>query len=149
MEIRNTARISAPVETVWQSIIDIEATAGCVPGATLGSRLSDDSWAGEIRVKVGPLALAMAGDLRAEIDEPSRILRLHGRARDRRGLGEAIADLTLHVRGDAGLSVLDISADLRLVGRLAQVGRQAIVAPLTARLLGEFARCLETRLAEA
>ena len=150
MEIRNAAHIAAAPDHVWASIIDIEGIVPCVPGAALTERLADDRYAGEFRVKVGPLGLSLAGEVVVEaIDEAGRAMRFRMTARDRRGMGQASADVSLRLTGEASASDLEIVADATLHGPIAQFGRPAIITAIGSRILGEFARCLEARFAAA
>lgn len=150
MQIRNRAHVAAPIEHVWASITDVEGIVPCIPGAALTERLAEDRYAGEVRVKVGPLGLTLAGEVVVEeADEAERRMRLRMTARDRRGLGQATAGVVLRVTGGSDASDLEIVADTTLSGPVAQFGRQGIVTAIGGRLLGEFARCLETRLVEA
>lgn len=54
--------------------------------------------------------------------------------------------MTMHLQGDSAPSVLASVTDLELSGRIAQVGRGGIIAPIASRLLGELPRCVEIRL---
>jgi uncharacterized protein len=148
MEIRNTAHIAASVDEVWASLGKIEEIASCIPGANVTERLADDRYAGEVRVKVGPLGLTLGGEVVVEaIDDADRSMRLRMSARDRRGMGQVAANVHLLVRGSAEAADLEIVTDAVLQGPVAQFGRQGVVDAISRRLLGEFARCLEGRLA--
>lgn len=147
MEIRNSAHVAAPIDDVWASITDVEGIVPCIPGAALTEQLAEDRYAGEVRVKVGPLGLTLVGEVVVEeADEAERRMRLRMTARDRRGLGQATAGVVLRVTGGSDASDLEIVADTTLSGPVAQFGRQGIVTAIGGRLLGEFTRCLETRL---
>jgi carbon monoxide dehydrogenase subunit G len=148
MEIRNSTHIAASADEVWASLTAIEEVASCIPGATVTERLADDRYAGEVRVKVGPLGLTLGGEVVVDtIDDAERSMRLRMSARDRRGLGQVTANVTLQVRGSPEAADLEIVTDATLQGPVAQFGRQGIVDAISTRLLGEFARCLEGRLA--
>lgn len=147
MQIRNTAHIVASVDHVWASILDVEGIAPCIPGATLTERLADDRYTGEIRVKVGPLGLTLAGEVVVEgVDESAHAMRMRVTARDRHGLGQATANVALALSGGADSSELEIVTDATLQGPVAQFGRPGIITAIGSRLLGEFAQCLEKRL---
>jgi len=149
MQIRNAAHIAASVSHVWASVVDVEGIAPCIPGATLTERLADDRYAGEFKVKVGPLGLTLAGEVTlAEVNQADRRMRMLVSARDRRGMGQADAEVVLTLSGDEAASDLEIVADATLRGPVAQFGRPAIITAIGSRILGQFARCLETRLAD-
>ncbi len=148
MQIHNTAHIAASLDHVWASILDVEGITPCIPGATLTERVANDRYTGEIRVKVGPLGLTLAGEVVVEATDPAaHAMRMRVTARDRRGMGQATANVALTLTGDAAASELQIDTDATLQGPVAQFGRPGIVAAIGSRLLGDFARCLEARLA--
>jgi carbon monoxide dehydrogenase subunit G len=150
MEIRNTAHIAAPPESVWASIADVEGIVPCIPGASLTERVGVDRYRGEFRVKVGPLGLTLAGEVAiVSADEDAREMRLQMTARDRRGLGQANAAVVLTVSGGGAASELEIVSDTTLAGPVAQFGRPAIITAIGSRILAAFARCLESRLGSA
>lgn len=147
MEIRNTAHLAAPVEHVWSSLTAIEEIATCIPGASVTGHPADDRYTGEVRVKVGPLGLTLGGEVVVEaLDAEARSMRLRMSARDRRGLGQVTASVTLQLQGDAHATDLEILTDATLQGPVAQFGRQGVVEAVSGRVLGEFTRCLESRL---
>jgi carbon monoxide dehydrogenase subunit G len=143
VEIRERVAVSAHVDAVWAMITDIPRVAPCIPGAEIDSPLDDNTFAGRVRVKVGPLALALGGTLSVESVEPAaRRIVLRGGGRDPRGLGEADATMTITASEDGDASAIEIVTDLRLGGPVAQFGRQGVVTAIVRRLLGEFAACL-------
>lgn len=149
MEIRNAAHIAASIDQVWASVTgDVEGIVPCIPGATLTSRLAQDRYAGEFRVKVGPMGLTLDGQVTvAEVNAAERRMRMHVSGRDRRGLGQADANVDLTLAGDEVATDVEIVADATLSGPVAQFGRPAIITAIGSRILGEFARCLEARFA--
>ena len=150
MEIHNTAHVAAPIEHVWSSLTAIEEIATCVPGASVTGHPADDRYTGEVRVKVGPLGLTLGGEVVVEeLDPTARVMRLHMTARDRRGLGQVTAVVTLQLQGDADATDLDIRTDATLQGPVAQFGRKGVVEAVSGRVLADFTRCLEERLASS
>lgn len=148
MEIHNTAHVAAPVEHVWSSLTAIEEIATCIPGAAVTGHPEDDRYTGEVRVKVGPLGMTLGGEVVVEeLDAEARRMRLRMSARDRRGMGQVTATVVLQLGGDAGSTDLDIRTDATLSGPVAQFGRQGVVEAVSGKVLAEFTRCLETRLA--
>jgi carbon monoxide dehydrogenase subunit G len=57
--------------------------------------------------------------------------------------------VSLTLSGEENASDLEILADATLQGPIAQFGRPAIITAIGSRILGDFARCLEGRLAES
>jgi carbon monoxide dehydrogenase subunit G len=147
MEIRNKAHVAAPVEHVWSSLAAIDQIATCIPGASVTGHPADDRYTGEVRVKVGPLGLTLGGEVVVEeLDAVAHVMRLQMSARDRRGLGQVSASVTITLEGDADSTDLEIWTDATLQGPVAQFGRQGVVEAVSGRVLADFTRCLEERL---
>ena len=44
MQLDSTFSVTAPIDEVWATLMDFERVAGCVPGAQILNRLSDDAY---------------------------------------------------------------------------------------------------------
>ena len=55
--IRSSFTVEAPPSDVWKTMIDIERSAPCFPGAELKEQQPDGSYKGGFTVKLGPLTL--------------------------------------------------------------------------------------------
>ena len=138
---------AAPVDEVWAFLQDIPAVAQCLPGATLGERADDGVWAGSVAVSLGPLDLTFEGTATITTDQPTRTGRVAGSGVDRRGGSRGRIEIEYAVTGIDDGSRVAIDADLTLAGPAAQFGRTGLVEEIARRLMGQFADCLEARLA--
>ena len=111
VELEKSFPLPAPVEAAWTLLQDVEAVAGCMPGARITERVDDTHYKGTVTVKLGPASMAFRGEVEVkEVDAAARSLRLAGRGMDSTGSSGATMDL--HARVEA------IDADsCRLVGR--------------------------------
>jgi uncharacterized protein len=147
MEIRQRVTVNAAVDDVWAMITDIPRIAPCIPGTELDRQLDATHYTGRVRVKVGPLALTLAGDLSVEtIDPIARRIVLRGAGKDPRGLGHTDANVSISASPEGDATLLEIVSDVRLGGPVAQFGRQAIVTDIVKRMLRAFASCLGERM---
>ena len=72
MKLEQSFTVAAPVEQVWDMLVDVERVAPCLPGATVTGRNEDGSYNGEFKVKIGPTSAAYSGKLNMEsVDEDS------------------------------------------------------------------------------
>ena len=143
MQLHNTLVIRAPVDDVWVAMTDAPSIAPCIPGAEIESDLGDGRYAGRVRVRLGPLALELVGELAFEtIDPVAKSISLKATGRDHRGLGHADATILVSALADGRDTSLDIVTDLRLGGPVAQFGRQGIVTQVASSLLDRFGSCL-------
>ncbi|MGB1655534.1 MAG: SRPBCC family protein [Acidimicrobiales bacterium] len=145
MKIENDFRVAAPIEQAWALLTDIPAIAPCLPGAELTGQEGDD-FHGQMKVKVGPVTAEYAGTATVvEMNETDRIVVLKASGRDKRGAGNASADITATMTEDGDGTVVAISTDLKVSGKVAQFGR-GVMADVSKKLLGQFAECIEGKL---
>ncbi len=148
MRIENDMHVSASMEEAWALLTDIPAIAPCLPGAKLISQ-DGDTYEGTMKVKVGPIVAEYSGTATVvEMNETDRTVKLTASGRDKRGAGNASADIFASmVEADGGTTV-SIATDLKVAGKVAQFGRGAM-ADISKKLLGQFAECIEAKLQQA
>ena len=145
MKIENDFRVAAPIEQAWALLTDIPAIAPCLPGAELTGQEGDD-YHGLMKVKVGPIAAEYQGTATVvEMNEADRVVTLKASGRDKRGAGNASADISATMTEDGDGTVVAISTDLKISGKVAQFGR-GVMADVSKKLLGQFAECIEGKL---
>jgi carbon monoxide dehydrogenase subunit G len=146
VELQHTFTVPAPVDQAWATLLDVEGIAPCFPGATL-TGVDGDSFAGTVKVKLGPVSLQYAGKGRfLERDEAARRVVLEANGSDKRGNGTAGA--TVHARlepaGEDRTTVV-VDTDLKVTGRPAQFGR-GVLQDVGGRIVEQFATCLAARM---
>jgi carbon monoxide dehydrogenase subunit G len=149
MKLEQSFEVAAPLERVWEALIDIQRVAPCLPGATVTGRNDDGTYNGEFKVKIGPTSAAYAGKLAMEdVNPESHTATMQAQGTDRRGQGGAKATIlsSLADIGD-GLTRVEVITDYHITGRLARFGRGGMIEDISNRLLGDFAKCLQTSLA--
>ena len=132
-------------------LMNIEDVVGCLPGARIGEVVDDSTYKGTFNVRLGPIAVTLAGTVVfEERDDARRVGRLKGQASDTRGRGGAVSLIAFRLTENAGHTQVDIETDLQLSGALAQYGRGAgMVSGLAGRIIGQFSECLRARIAQA
>ncbi len=148
MRIEDRFTVSLPIDETWKVFLDVERIAPCMPGAQL-QEVTDEEYRGIVKIKLGAITAQYKGAVRfEEVDEAGHRMVLRAEGRETRGQGNAAATVvaTLHPSDDGGTEVA-IDTDLKISGRVAQFGR-GVMADVSSKLLGEFARCLEQDLAK-
>lgn len=145
MQLDNSFTVQVPVEQAWELLTNIPLIAPCMPGATLLSA-EGDRYEGKVKVKVGPIVAEYSGTASfLERDDQLHKASLRAEGRETRGQGSANATITaLLTTVDNGTKV-DLTTDLAITGRVAQFGR-GVLSEVTAKLLEQFATCLEAKL---
>ncbi len=149
MKLEQSFEVKAPLDRVWEALVDVERVAPCLPGAEVTGRNDDGSYDGSFKVKIGPTSAAYSGKLHMdELDPGSHTATMHAQGTDRRGQGGAKATIVSSV-ADAGNGTtrVDVVTDYHITGRLARFGRGGMIEEISNRLLGEFARSLQQMLA--
>lgn len=146
MKLDSTFTVTAPVEEVWKTLMDFEQVAGCVPGAQVLNKLSEDAYQVAMKVKLGPVAMQYKGQMEVvERDEREHRAVLKGQAKEARGQGTASATATLSLVEQAGVTRGTVAADVALSGRAAAMG-QGVIGSVTDQMMTQFAGNLQAML---
>jgi carbon monoxide dehydrogenase subunit G len=149
MEINNAFEVPLPPADAWNLLMDIPRIAPCMPGAELTGVVDKDTYNGKVSVKLGPVALTFAGQVKfTEMDEVSHSARVKAQGKDSKGRGGANANVDFRLEPVAlGTRVL-VKTDLSLSGAVAQYGRASgMIQDVAQQLIGQFAAALKEQLA--
>ena len=148
MRLEQSFEVAAPLEQVWHTLIDVEHVAPCLPGAAVTGRNDDGSYNGTFTVKIGPTTASYTGRLEMEnIDEASHTATMQAQGTDKRGQGGAKATILSRLAPADGQGTrVEVVTDYHITGRLARFGRGGMIEDISARLLREFAKRLQTSL---
>lgn len=148
MQIDSAFSVVAPIDKVWDTLMDFQRVAGCVPGAQILNKLSDNAYQVGMKVKLGPVSMQYKGQmtvLERNVEEHRAVFQ--GRAQETRGQGTAEATVTLRLAEVEGSTRGTVSADLALSGKAAAMGK-SIIGGVTEQMMALFAANLQTMLAE-
>ncbi|WP_063886766.1 SRPBCC family protein [Rhodococcus sp. LB1] len=147
MKFTNQFVVPEPIDAAWKLLADVPRIAPCLPGASV-SQLSDDEYEGSIAVKVGPIKVGYTGIAKfLELDEHNHTMLLDGRGNESSGKGSAAAQIRVNLTDTgSGSTVVDVTTDLQVTGKVAQFGRSAM-ADIGERLIAQFAANLEAMIA--
>jgi len=149
MKLEQAFEVQAPIERVWEALIDLERVAPCLPGATITGRDEDGTYHGEFKVKLGPTTASYRGTVQVqEADEAARRATLKAKGTDKRGQGGANATIVNTLTSDGGGTTrVEAVTDFTITGRLARFGRGGMIEDISNRLMRDFASCLQSRIA--
>jgi hypothetical protein len=143
MRIENEFVVKAPLERVWNHVLDVERLAPCAPGAELTEVVDERTWKGRLNVKVGPISMSFTGTVVIqERDDQAHRAVLKAEGREQRGRGAATAVVTSRMEPAGDGTKVVIETDLSISGAAAQYGR-GMIGDISQRMTGEFAKCLE------
>ena len=150
-EIEQSFDIDQPPEKVWRFFQDVPCVVTCMPGLEYGGLKADapgsEIHRGKVRIKLGPVSAAFEGEAAIlESDDGARSARIEGKGIDKRGGSRASASVVYKIVENGGGSRVQLDADIKLSGALAQMGRTGIVQDVAAQITEQFAASLRTML---
>ncbi len=139
-KLEKTFPMPASAEATWALLQDIEAVAGCMPGAKITERIDDRHYKGTIAVKLGPASLSFRGDIEVKaIEASTRTLQLFAKGTDTTGGSGASMDLTARVEaGDAATCQLMGTSEVSVSGKAATFGAR-VMGPVSDQVMSKFA----------
>ena len=142
-----TFHLRASADRVWAFLVDPRQVVTCLPGAELTSVQDASTFLGKVKVKVGPVVAAYSGKVViTERDDAARVVRMVGEGRESAGAGSAKVAITSTVAPlpDGGTEV-HVTADLDIVGKIAQFGR-GMIESVNKQMFRQFTECVRANL---
>ncbi len=139
--------VKAPAGRVWEFLTDPRRVATCLPGAAITEQLDDQTYAGTITVKVGPVSASYKGQVRFErLDPEVWTAELTGKGLDVRGKGGADMRMTSRLveRGPNETEVSVVS-EVNVTGILAQFGR-GMIQDVSDQMFQKFTEAMRAEL---
>jgi uncharacterized protein len=144
VKLEHSFEVAAPLERVWQKLIDVEQVAPCLPGAEVTEAGEDGTYHGTFSVRLGPTTAAYRGQLAMdEVDESAHRVVMRASGQDKRGQGSAKATIVSTMNEQAGVTTVEVETDFTITGRLARFGRGGMIQDVSNRLLRDFSTCLQ------
>ena len=144
MKLEHSFQVAAPLDRVWDALIDVERVAPCLPGAEITEAGEDGTYRGTFSVRLGPTTAAYRGELSMEeVDADAHRAVMRASGQDKRGQGSAKATIVSTMREEGGATTVDVETDFTITGRLARFGRGGMIQDVSNRLLREFSECLQ------
>ena len=107
----------------------------------------ESTFLGKVKVKVGPVVAAYSGKVViTERDDSARVVRMTGEGRESAGSGSAKVTITSSVVELLdGMTEVRVTADLDIVGKIAQFGR-GMIESVNKQMFRQFAECVRATL---
>ena len=147
LKTEETFEVHAPPDRVWEYLKDPRQIVTCLPGAELTTVQDESTFLGKVKVKVGPVVAGYSGKVViVERDDAARVIRMVGEGRENAGGGSAKVVITSVVTAlSGGGTEVRVTADLDVVGRIAQFGR-GMIESVNKQMFRQFAECVRAKL---
>jgi uncharacterized protein len=149
MLIQNEFTVAAPMDFLWNYLLDVEKIAPCMPGAELTEVVDDHNWKGKLNAKFGPVSMSFAGTVTIQSrDDAAHRVVLSAKGMEQKGKGAANAKVTswLEAGPSDGVTLVKMEADITLTGAAAQLSR-GLLPEISKKLTQTFADCLQDSMA--
>jgi len=147
MKITQEFTVARPLAAVWEQFQDVPAVAQCLPGASLTEDKGGGVYAGNIAVKLGPIASTFEGEANITADVANHTALIDGKGVDKKGGSRGQVKVNYSLVEEASGTHVKIDADITLAGPAAQFGRTGLINEMSKRLITDFVGCLEAKMA--
>ncbi|MFC5499925.1 SRPBCC family protein [Caenimonas terrae] len=149
VQLEKTFQLPASAEIAWTLLQEIEAVAGCMPGARITERIDATHYKGMVTVKLGPATMSFRGEVEVmAVEASSKTLRLLGKGTDNTGTSAAAMDLTARIDA-AGPQACNLvgTSEVSMSGKAATFGGRMMGA-VADQVLQQFAANFAARVRE-
>jgi carbon monoxide dehydrogenase subunit G len=147
LSIDKTFVVKAPPAAVWDFMSDPRRVARCMPGAAITDRIDEQTWAGTITVKVGPVTATYKGKMKFEkLDAAAHAAEIKATGQDVKGKGGADMTLKSQLRALAPSETEVVTnSEVNVSGMLAQFGR-GMIQDVSDQLFQKFTDAMRAEL---
>jgi uncharacterized protein len=143
MQISGTYAFPAPVERVWELLMDTTAIAACLPGCRELRELGEDRYQAELVVAVAAITGNYGATVAIENKLPPWSYRLVVQGTGRSGFVKGRAEVSL--RATPNGTDVNVDALAEVGGAVARVG-QRLLEGVARTMMNRFFACLGSRL---
>jgi carbon monoxide dehydrogenase subunit G len=144
--LNQTFHVKAPVDQVWEFLLDPYQVVTCMPGAALYDVEGENTFLGNIKVKVGPITTIYKGRVRfTRVDHDGHHIEMTAEGVDTSG-GNASGTMTSRLEpGPDGGTTVFAEANAEITGKVMQFGR-GMIQGISEQMFKQFAASVQERL---
>ncbi|MBD5802207.1 Carbon monoxide dehydrogenase subunit G CoxG [Azoarcus sp. Aa7] len=139
LQIQEKFEVAAPVDAVWQFLLDPQNVVACMPGASLTEIVDTESFIGAVKLKIGAVTAQYQGTITyVEKDVANRCVKLLASGNERGGgtvSGTIVTRLTPSPDGRS--TEVSCESSIDLTGRILQVGR-GMIEGVSAQIIKKY-----------
>ena len=146
MHLEQSFAVRADPDGTFAYLLDVNRVAACVPGISSVEAQGSDTFIGTLKVKVGPIGVTYKGVATITSRDPlARRATFDAEGTEGVGAGRVHALAVMSVTPDGQDSIVLMTTELEIAGRLAQFGR-GIIEGVAKRLVSQMADCIRREL---
>jgi carbon monoxide dehydrogenase subunit G len=138
--------LKAPIQKIWDALLDPETLLSCIPGAEKIDRLDEKTYECVVKQKVGPISVRFKFKSILSRVEPPTHLEVEGEGEDMGRAGHLIQKSAVDLRETTEDDVeVTYKTEATIVGKLAMFGDR-IMRAKAKKVEEEFTKALQERL---
>ncbi len=146
MIIEGKFKVNAPIQTLWETVMNPETLQECIPGAERIERLDDKRYECVVKQKVGPISVRFKfKSIITEVSAPYHV-EMKGEGEDIGKAGRFTQKTTIDLR-EVGDNEVEVSyvCNANIAGKLAMFGDRILKAKAK-KIEAEFTEALKKKL---
>ena len=143
MDIRATYSFSAPIQAVWDLLMDTGRIAACIPGCDRLEPIGENRYRARLNVTLAAVSGAFDGTVAMVDQQPPASYKLLVEGQGRSGFVKGSTTIALGAR-DGGTEVV-VDGTVQIGGAIARVG-QRILGSVARMMMDRFFGCLQAQL---
>jgi carbon monoxide dehydrogenase subunit G len=146
IELEKNFTVAAPIDKVWEFLLNPENVVTCMPGASLTELIDDKKFEGSVKVKIGAITAKYAGTITyTEADESAHKVVMLAEAKDKSG-GTVNGTITTRlIETSPGETEAQCESSVDMTGRIVSVGR-GMIDGVADQIIGKFVKNVKTLL---
>jgi carbon monoxide dehydrogenase subunit G len=146
MKLEGKVVVKAPIQKLWDMLLEPETLQACVPGAEEIERLDERTYVGWLQQKVGPIKVRFKGKVILTKLEPLTHLEMEGEGEDIGKAGHVVQKTSIDLKEIPGGEVeISYKTNANIVGKLAMFGDR-IMRAKAKKVEEEFTEALQEKL---
>jgi len=138
--------IKAPIQKLWDTLLDPETLLSCIPGAEKIERIDEKTFDCVVKQKVGPISVKFKFKSVLSKVEPPTHIEVDGEGEDIGKAGHFVQKSVVDLRETPGGEVeVSYRTDATIVGKLAMFGDR-IMRAKAKKVEEEFTKALQEKL---
>ena len=146
MEVKSSYTFDAPIQRVWELLIDPDVVARCMPGVEKLEPLGEDRYQATISVRVGLIGGTYQGTVAIAEKRPPNSYKLLVEGNGRPGFVKGEGAFFLTSQGD--VTLVELNGEVQIGGTIARVG-QRLSGGVSKMMVDLFFDCLKERLSDS
>ena len=129
MLIEGQFTLQAPIQKVWDSLLDPQTLGSCVPGTEKMEAIDAETYESVVKQRVGPIKVTLKFTTKLTDVRPPNYIKAEGRGADITKLGNFSTEMEVKLNETSPNTVeVSYSANISMVGRLATFGERIMRA---------------------